>query len=115
MQTRNFALNIGLLFFAQLMALQSRFGTDERFRMDSRFLEEDEEVKEEDAGETVDAGTVAGKCRKVDQDGETPCFFFFLCAPDQVIYSITQLPLISSYNILWTLVCFYFLKLHKSF
>lgn len=77
MQTRNFALNIGLLFFAQLMALQSRFGTDERFRMDSRFLEEDEEVKEEDAGETVDAGTVAGKCRKVDQDGETPCFFFF--------------------------------------
>ncbi|XP_026023001.1 nucleolar protein 8 [Astatotilapia calliptera] len=33
----------------KLMALQSRFGTDERFRMDSRFLEEDEEVKEEDA------------------------------------------------------------------
>lgn len=80
MQTRNFALNIGLLFFAQLMALQSRFGTDDRFRMDSRFLEEDEEVKEEDAGETVDAGTVAGKCRKVDQDGETPCFFFFMCS-----------------------------------
>lgn len=110
MQTRNFALNIGLLFFAQLMALQSRFGTDERFRMDSRFLEEDEEVKEEDSGETVDAGTVAGKCRKVDQDGETPCFVFFF-----VVYSITQLPLISSYEILWTLVCFYFLKLHKSF
>lgn len=78
MQTRNFALNIGLLFFAQLMALQSRFGTDERFRMDSRFLEEEEEVKEEDSGETVDAGTVAGKCRKVDQDGETPCFLFFV-------------------------------------
>lgn len=112
MQTRNFALNIGLLFFAQLMALQSRFGTDERFRMDSRFLEEDEEVKEEDSGETVDAGTVAGKCRKADEDGETPCF---LCAPGQVIYSITQLPLISSYEILWTLVCFYFLKLYKSF
>ncbi|XP_013765424.1 nucleolar protein 8 [Pundamilia nyererei] len=33
----------------KLMALQSRFGTDERFQMDSRFLEEDEEVKEEDA------------------------------------------------------------------
>ncbi|XP_005917854.1 nucleolar protein 8 [Haplochromis burtoni] len=33
----------------KLMALQSRFGTDERFRMDSRFLEEDEEVKEEDS------------------------------------------------------------------
>nr|XP_024658257.1 nucleolar protein 8 [Maylandia zebra] len=33
----------------KLMALQSRFGTDDRFRMDSRFLEEDEEVKEEDA------------------------------------------------------------------
>ncbi|KAM3835990.1 nucleolar protein 8 [Diretmus argenteus] len=32
----------------KLMALQSRFGTDERFRMDSRFLEEDgEEEKEE--------------------------------------------------------------------
>uniref|UniRef100_A0A665VF80 Nucleolar protein 8 n=1 Tax=Echeneis naucrates TaxID=173247 RepID=A0A665VF80_ECHNA len=30
----------------KLMALQSRFGTDERFRMDSRFLEEDEEDKE---------------------------------------------------------------------
>lgn len=42
-------------------------------------------------------------------------FWVFLCAPDQVIYSITQLPLISSYKILWTLVCFYFLKLHKSF
>ncbi|CAI5687136.1 unnamed protein product [Oreochromis niloticus] len=33
----------------KLMALQSRFGTDERFRMDSRFLEEDEEVKDEDS------------------------------------------------------------------
>ncbi|MEQ2162408.1 hypothetical protein GOODEAATRI_019429, partial [Goodea atripinnis] len=33
----------GCLFLIQLMALQSRFGTDERFRMDSRFLEEEEE------------------------------------------------------------------------
>uniref|UniRef100_A0A665VE08 Nucleolar protein 8 n=1 Tax=Echeneis naucrates TaxID=173247 RepID=A0A665VE08_ECHNA len=36
----------------KLMALQSRFGTDERFRMDSRFLEEDEEDKE--SGEKED-------------------------------------------------------------
>lgn len=110
MQTRNFALNIGLLFFAQLMALQSRFGTDERFRMDSRFLEEDEEVKEEDSGETVDAGTVAGKCRKADQDGET--LWFFMCSGPGYLHHNRQ---ISSYEILWTLVCFYFLKLHKSF
>ncbi|KAM6927864.1 nucleolar protein 8 [Xenentodon cancila] len=32
----------------KLMALQSRFGTDERFRMDSRFLEQEEEVEEDD-------------------------------------------------------------------
>ncbi|XP_038127954.1 nucleolar protein 8 [Cyprinodon tularosa] len=31
----------------KLMALQSRFGTDERFRMDSRFLEEEEDEEEE--------------------------------------------------------------------
>ncbi|XP_071350360.1 nucleolar protein 8 [Trachinotus anak] len=31
----------------KLMALQSRFGTDERFRMDSRFLEEDGDKDEE--------------------------------------------------------------------
>nr|XP_029132604.1 nucleolar protein 8 isoform X2 [Labrus bergylta] len=31
----------------KLMALQSRFGTDERFKMDSRFLEEDEDKKDE--------------------------------------------------------------------
>ncbi|XP_075952079.1 nucleolar protein 8 isoform X2 [Anarhichas minor] len=31
----------------KLMALQSRFGTDERFRMDSRFLDEEEEEEEE--------------------------------------------------------------------
>ncbi|MED6274740.1 hypothetical protein CHARACLAT_019431 [Characodon lateralis] len=31
----------------KLMALQSRFGTDERFRMDSRFLEEEEEEEDE--------------------------------------------------------------------
>ncbi|XP_043978379.1 nucleolar protein 8 isoform X2 [Gambusia affinis] len=30
----------------KLMALQSRFGTDERFRLDSRFLEEEEEEEE---------------------------------------------------------------------
>ncbi|XP_034020753.1 nucleolar protein 8 isoform X2 [Thalassophryne amazonica] len=34
-----------------LMALQSRFGTDERFRMDSRFLEEDEADADEDSEE----------------------------------------------------------------
>ncbi|KAM9757985.1 LOW QUALITY PROTEIN: nucleolar protein 8 [Menidia menidia] len=33
----------------KLMALQSRFGTDERFRMDSRFLEEEEKDEEEEA------------------------------------------------------------------
>ncbi|XP_051271551.1 nucleolar protein 8 isoform X2 [Dicentrarchus labrax] len=31
----------------KLMALQSRFGTDERFRLDSRFLEDDEDKEEE--------------------------------------------------------------------
>lgn len=40
------------LCVAQLMALQSRFGTDERFRMDSRFLEAEEE-KDEESGEGV--------------------------------------------------------------
>eukprot|EP00062_Callorhinchus_milii_P022582 gi/632980516/ref/XP_007907077.1/ PREDICTED: nucleolar protein 8 [Callorhinchus milii] len=36
----------------KLLALQSRFGTDERFRMDERFLENDEESSEEaDTGE----------------------------------------------------------------
>lgn len=38
------------LFVVQLMALQSRFGTDERFRMDSRFLEDDV-AEEEESGE----------------------------------------------------------------
>ncbi|XP_029358735.1 nucleolar protein 8 [Echeneis naucrates] len=37
----------------KLMALQSRFGTDERFRMDSRFLEEDEEDKESERMNSV--------------------------------------------------------------
>lgn len=31
----------------QLMALQSRFGTDHRFRMDARFLEDDEDGNRE--------------------------------------------------------------------
>ncbi|XP_031708998.1 nucleolar protein 8 isoform X2 [Anarrhichthys ocellatus] len=35
----------------KLMALQSRFGTDERFRMDSRFLDEEEEEEEEEKSE----------------------------------------------------------------
>lgn len=54
------------LCFVQLMALQSRFGTDERFRMDSRFLEEDEEDKEEESREAADAGTSAVHCRKAE-------------------------------------------------
>lgn len=37
----------------KLLALQSRFGTDERFRMDERFLESDEENMEESAEVTV--------------------------------------------------------------
>ncbi|XP_069006400.1 nucleolar protein 8 isoform X2 [Embiotoca jacksoni] len=36
----------------KLMALQSRFGTDDRFRMDSRFLEEDEDEDKEEESET---------------------------------------------------------------
>lgn len=36
----------GVIVVVQLMALQSRFGTDERFRMDARFLEEEEETGE---------------------------------------------------------------------
>nr|XP_061814194.1 nucleolar protein 8 [Nerophis lumbriciformis] len=37
----------------KLMALQSRFGTDERFRMDSRFLEEEEMDQESDGKANV--------------------------------------------------------------
>ncbi|XP_078270145.1 nucleolar protein 8 isoform X2 [Rhinoraja longicauda] len=37
----------------KLLALQSRFGTDERFRMDERFLESEEENMEESAEVTV--------------------------------------------------------------
>ncbi|XP_041837226.1 nucleolar protein 8 [Melanotaenia boesemani] len=37
----------------KLMALQSRFGTDERFRMDSRFLEEEEGEEETEAKKSL--------------------------------------------------------------
>lgn len=43
-------MSVVCLFVVQLMALQSRFGTDERFRMDSRFLEDDV-AEEEESGE----------------------------------------------------------------
>nr|CBN80671.1 Nucleolar protein 8 [Dicentrarchus labrax] len=44
----------------KLMALQSRFGTDERFRLDSRFLEDDEDKEEE-----------SERKMSVTEDGET--------------------------------------------
>ncbi|XP_013870757.1 nucleolar protein 8 [Austrofundulus limnaeus] len=42
----------------KLMALQSRFGTDERFRMDSRFLEDEEEEEEEGGAAEVKTSPV---------------------------------------------------------
>lgn len=51
------------LFFIQLLALQSNFGTDERFRIDERFLEQDD--AEEQSGEASAEKHLKGVMRMV--------------------------------------------------